>query len=629
MENSPRAPNFASMPNFRKGFFFTVLALIVLTFMSASVQMWAQEQQLRESRAAERFRLDAMRSALSLVDENVLEEFSNASLLYSMHFLSKKLGDTPCSPPFVEYNEGGGNFPSYPDGTYYVARALAELMENGTTHAASPVNFGPFYCPQHSSSWNATYDSNEMRYTLQHFFNKTSTAAKLFGYNLTWGKVHNLTVNQSAIWIVSASFDVNATLTDNLGFTQTKELHVISGTEINGLLDPFVAGMDRAHRGVGAGVSAKRQVFYVQNYTVRADAQAKVAKNGSEGLGFFFGPVVEKVHGDPLWTLSSVTYNLSRMSSYIFKTNSPALAMSESDYFGGIILTATSGYSQIGTRTVGSGCQLTTYTQTNCVYCHIYEIITGGSGIQCSGVTPNPGYINDSTKLSNPVPYVMASSMPSIQNNYHLGLPEALISNKYNFSEAFGTGTPCWNCAEITRKFSAVQGDSAIVDLTGPRDMAICGYYVPSINGPSYLKRFTNPNYWGNTPYSYIAGSGGSLGTSIGIESVLLGTWAGGKDDPHNLNNVNIVSQSSEFYSRLDYQFYKPYIGWSSDKCIGLFMKGMSGCKDYAMCAPSSEGPALNATGRFAFDNSTASWYGFSSLLSMPPKSGQVPSSCD
>ncbi|GEM_PF-6871263 len=593
----------------KKGFFFTVLALILLTFMMVSVQMWAQEQQLREIRASERFRVDALKNAISLTDEASLAAFTNASLLYSLHFLSTSLANSVCAVPFIKDDKGGGK---YPDGTYYVARSLAELMENGTTHGGPPSAPYPFDCPP-ARIGNITYSSSEMDYTLKSYFAKTSQAARLTGYNLTWGPVKNLTVNQTQVFGVTVKFSVDANISDLSGnFRQPMHYDIVAQTDINGLLDPFITASDHFHRGVPMAVAAHRQVFHVGSYASRGDASMEVAAGGSEGLGWFFGPLADLPHDNAAWQFTSTSYNKSRMKYYIFVTNDRDSAIAESIYFGGIILvSSSSGQVKIGSRGNGVTCLIKKYTQPNCVYCKIWEEYAIGGPLQCGSLLMTPT-INSSTMLAKPIPYVNVPNnnwQSQLKNNYHLDLPEALINNKYNLTDAL---------ADVQKKFSSSQNDSSISDLTGPRDMAICGYYVPSKNGPSYLKRFTQPASWGSPPYSKFGGA------ELGIESVLLGSWAGGSTDPQNYNHLNDISwPSSEFFSRLDYLFYRPTFMYNN-QCLGLFEKGMPGCKDADMCAPGSTGPAENATGRFAFDNETGAGYGFTWPYNVTPKSGQA-----
>jgi hypothetical protein len=275
----------------KKGFFFTVLALILLTFMMISVQMWAQEQAAREERQSERFRVDAIRAALSLADENTLAKFTNVSLTYSIHFLATSLTNTSCSVPFIPYNKTA----AFPDGTAFVNQSLVELITRGTTHGGPASILYPFNCSGYSNVSFPTYD---MIYTLNDYFNKTSSAAKMLGFNMTWGSPRNFTVNQSAVFSIYTTYSVDVNISDTSGFSQNKTLHIFSETDIQGILDPFISGMDRAHRGVNPAFTAKKQVFYVSNYDSRPTSQVKLVNTGSEGLGWFFGPATNLKHDD-------------------------------------------------------------------------------------------------------------------------------------------------------------------------------------------------------------------------------------------------------------------------------------------------------------------------------------------
>lgn len=613
----------------KKGFFFTVLALILLSFMMVSVQTWAQTQQMSESRAASRFRAEALRSAVEILDDKAINRFSNASLLYSLNFLSTKLTESPCSP-YLQYDDGGG---SYPDGTYRVAITLAELMQNGTSFGAGPSSAGPFACgltDPYGNLWNGnlTFPAADKKYAISDYLSKTGAAARLLGFNLTWGPVRNLSINQSDIWLISASYDVDANLTDASGFSYAKTVHVVAQVDINGLADPFVTSMDRAHRPSASWLARPRkQVFHVPDYATYSDARAKILRNGTEGLGMFLGPIADAAHDHNQFSLSDPSYNLSKINSYIYATDAAnwQKAIAESAYFGGIILIGNPVDSFVGMSTPAPGCQVITWKQSNCVYCRTWQQSYGS----CTGVTLNPPTTDPATALLRPIPYIQVPSSPlsQISPNYRTGLKEALINNARNFTQVFGNpSSPSWGGSGIGGKFPTYWNESILVDMNGPRDMAICGYYVPSENGPSYLKRFTNPAVWGGTPYSYVGGK------RLGIESMVVGKWAGGADDPKATGTasgwtINSATSSSEFFSRVDYQFYRPYI--TSQKCIGLFIKGMPGCKDGTVCAPSNTSAVTEAAGRFAFDSDPRDRYALGAYMNTSPGSGQVASGCN
>lgn len=571
-----------------RGFFFTILALLLLSFMLISVQTWSQTQQLQERRSAERFRVESFKSTLAFVDANALAKFTNASALFAMHRLASGLATTACpnSDGLLPYSKGPRG--EFPDGTYYVNKSIGELMMYGTTFGE-----GQFTC----YGGNLSYAQRERRYVLSDYFKKTSEAAKVLGYNLTWGEPENFTINQSAAngpWIVTVSYDIDTRLTDSSGLSLARTIHVKSKTDINGLIDPFITGMDRIHRPLlSASIRPQKQVFHIPAYGSASDASARVVVDSStHGLGWFFGPVAENVRSAQFKD-TSFKYNLSKIDRYILYTNDGRVAVAESGNFGGIILAPANPPDFIpeGKKTIG-GCEYNVEEQdaSTCMYCMRHLLKTAGS---C-------GYdhyeLNMKTVPRTPVPYIIVPSLDlaSIKDNYNLGLPEVLINNKKT-AEEIGLGDPDFknypdympiDAATHDAILGQLSGESAVWNLNGPRDMAICGYYVQSTNGPSYLKRFTNPSGWDTATFG-----GAYSPPGIGIESFVVGTWAGGKAD----NPGTPLQEAHEKFSRLDWQFYAD--AFDRSYC-GPYIKGMPGCKELGMCR--SDDPRVNATGRFA-----------------------------
>ena len=102
----------------KRGFFFTVLALVILSFIFISIQLWAQAQTAAENRAAERFRIEALQTALSMVSNDTFTRFVNASAIYAINKLATSLEEQPdCAKHGIPYctgpicNDPNGPFP--------------------------------------------------------------------------------------------------------------------------------------------------------------------------------------------------------------------------------------------------------------------------------------------------------------------------------------------------------------------------------------------------------------------------------------------------------------------------------------------------------------------------------------
>ncbi len=591
----------------KRGFFFTVLALVILTFIFISIQLWAQAQTAAENHAAERFRAEALQTALSMVSNETFTKFVNASAIYAINKLATSLEEQPdCAIRGIPYDTGPSNL--FPDGTYYLNSSIYELMTYGNTsaHLYSDSTGLYFYQTPHS---NLTYSGEEHKYDLNNFFNQTRAAVETLGYRVQWGEVENFTFNQSDAWNMQVSFRVSMNFSDSRGLVNINRIMQINLTvPVDGFTDPSILRGDikhrdslcsdlscstkiitamsaRPHRNVYRGIDASTGALVIDN---SSDAQASLLKYGDEGLGWFFGPVSREKNTS--FSNTSYRYNLSTIRSYIYQTDNAADALEQSGYFGGIILTKKSDLNI--TSEIRGNCTFTNYTQTNCLYCISYQTVTGSP---CPA--PAPAFIVPQTIPNDPyIPYIQTDGDPpfiATHKNYRTGLDEALIANNLNATDLCGSTFNSTNraCASgnadptpLRRKETS---ESKLWDITGPRDMAICGFYVRSTYGPSYTQRFTD--FWPHID----AINGNYSRLNQGIESFVLGKWAGGADD--SCAN-NAPAAGIETYSRVDYQFYSHDL--TGQTCSGPYVQGLPGCKQIGHCA--SEGPLVNGTGRFA-----------------------------
>ncbi len=605
-----KTPSFAgpSSPGFprSRGFLFTLLALVLISFIFISIQLWAQTVQVEEARSAQRFRVEAMRTSLSMVDNDALNKFSNASAILALDTLARAIEDHPDSGVMGLPVEGGAGT-AFPDGTGAVNRTIYELMTGGTTSGGIyPGGQNFFY---YGNSSNLTYSPDGMRSTLPYFFNQTRTATRLMGYDLVWGDVRKFSFNQTGLWAVSVYFEVPMNLTDPNGQLSIQKMFVVNTSiDISGMTDPMVARQDRIARpAVPDAERPHRNVYHVPQYLASGDAQARLLKASptiSEGMGWFFGPM--STVNQSAFRSTDYRYNLSKIGSYILETPDMGEAISQSQYFGAIVLGNSGGDNFDFNSTLPgptSACSYAVMDQhPNCLYCLRKFLPNNTDPAACP---PKSAEVNPDTIPANPnIPYVAitgsVNTLPG-HENWNLGLPEILIQSRVNQSDLFGQGRIYRNdYNSLSRKFSndyPPAAQSRIYDMSGPRDMAICGYYVQSPYGPSYLQRLTAlAPYNGHTPYSP---------QGFGIESFITGRWAGGADDPvPDWTNAaqaaeDIPNLDSERNSRLDYQFYSPA------PCAGSFIEGMPGCKSMAMCANDQPqgSPRADATGRFSISN--------------------------
>ncbi|MFH0927152.1 MAG: hypothetical protein V1822_01085, partial [Candidatus Micrarchaeota archaeon] len=352
----------------RRGFFFTVMALILLSFIFISVQLWAQTTQAQEQRYAQRFGTYAMQDAISMASEQSLADFVNASMVHAVDKFATSLENNPTIYLHAVYDtrdkasNDPNSYPNDPEGIYYLNKSIYELMVYGNTsgYLTNAQNSWPpskyFYdyttAPAVGGSSmsvrkNLTYEQDEMRYTLGYYFSTTGKAAQIIGYNISWGKPKNFTLNQTDAWTMHVHLEVPVNFSDSQGRLQTsKNVSVDASFDIDGLSDPYLARANLEYnREIGVPLSdifdpytlPHRNIYHIPEYEERADAQAQALKDGSEGLGWFFGPAVQASQL-PLFSKDNYRFNSSKISSYILVTSSAALAKEWSGSFGAIML---------------------------------------------------------------------------------------------------------------------------------------------------------------------------------------------------------------------------------------------------------------------------------------------------
>ncbi len=118
-----------------------------------------------------------------------------------------------------------------------------------------------------------------------------------------------------------------------------------------------------------------------------------------------------------------------------------------------------------------------------------------------------------------------------------------------------------------------------VYDIEDMRDYIICSYYIPSDRAPSFAQRLTE-----NAPY---------LSSPYGIESTVLGRWAGGEYVPEY-----------DKYSRIDFLFFR--------KEEGEKIRGLPGCKSFWMCNLSSS--SENPLGHFVLDTESIEKFGLENI---------------
>ena len=532
----------------RRGFFFAVMALAMLSVVLMTVQVWVKTFEQSDYSASQRFKGEAMRSILSTMSDKALSDFANASAFYATYRLANYTSDVSNA---LAPQDGALDSAKNP-GTYLVEKTAMELITNGSSmpNSNNPIEYSP---------------EEKGAYTLAGWENRTESAASEMGFDIQFSNVSGFRYYQIDAWTIGVSFGIQMNVTDAEGtMRQQKELNATASFPINGFLDPMITRDDMAHRGAPRELATEKQVFKVAQYNVPSDVKPQIMdSSGIEGNGWFFGPIVE---GYPPELASSSGANVTNLDQFVlvhpYDENLSAYAGS----YGAVIVE-----TQPGINTT-NGCE----QQTECLNC--MEKTVGLPG--CTDNDPN---------------------WHTYPNNNPVGVPVIVASNEWNISKVMDVNRTQDGGTVHTDKYVLIDnaypnpedkmkdGYHRIWDITKLRDMAICGFYVQNdvqntggTAGPSYFQRM-------------LAGAENIHNPMIGIESFVVGQWAGGAQDTAG-------NYAADSYSRLDWEFYERLGGNGASK-----IKGMMGCKTKDMC--STDNATRDGVGHFELSDDAIARY--------------------
>ncbi len=543
----------------RRGFFFTVMALAILSFMLLTVQLWVRVFEQSDIRAAERFKGEAMRQVLATLSDKALSDFANASSFYATYKLANYTssnGGLARSTALDAQNPETGR----------VEENIRLLMLNGTSQSdmLPPIGYS---------------ESEKASYTLESWQGKIQQAANLMGFNTSFSPPQNFKVKQIDPWAVGIYFETEMNISDLEGtMRQSKRLKANSSFSINGFVDPSIIRGYLSYHPLStlAGVPQK-QIFRHAAYDEASDL-APIKYDGtsrSGGNGWFFGPITEDYPEDMNES------EIGRLSQFVLVHPYDVKMPTYANYYGAVIVTSTP-------RSVGD-----VYSEGSCTYNRTQQADCINCLVEYSSTMPGCSKRHEFTNTIDR-PMLLGgngiSSIPTVSRADEDGYKYVLIDNEHGSLED----------VELTDYHR-------VWDVTKIRDMAICGFYVHEPTAPSFFQRMLAAPF--STP--------GINSSAYGIESFVVGKWAGGADDYLGANAPHAL------YSRLDSEFFTGVSGNT------FRVKGMMGCKSKEMCAWTAGGN--NATkegvGVFRLAQDAVSRYGLSEIACGFP--GQQSAQCE
>ena len=559
--------------NFKRGFFFTVMALAILSFMLLTVQVWTRTFEQSDIHSAERFKGEAMRLVFVTISDETFSKFANASAFYATY----KLVNYTMLPQHSLVNLTSSDSNNVNTGE--VERVIKELIANGSTipdTGPSPIPL--VYTLQENDS-----------YTFASWKQKILQAANLMGFTTSFSDMNDFSYKQIDPWTIGVSFSVAMTISDLEGtMHQSKILHANSTFSIVGFVDPSITRNELERRGLNdTDLVAQKQIWKHFAYNTSSDLiPTQFNFNPTlyeEGVGWFYGPIVSNY--PPNMSQDEQTLYLPRLSQTILVHDWDSELSSRSSEFGAIIVTTE---PNLTTTEINDGTYNYNLTvQGQCLNC--LRWCTGSNlPLDCPDAT-NPERFSNNVSIpfiavSGTSFYGNLNTVPNITN-------DAVFPNgKFLLFDNEHENGPLYADKQ--------NGYHRIWDITKIRDMSVCGFYVQN-SGPSFFQRMLTASE--------------SINNSVlGIETFVIGQWAGGASDT-SFNNV------ANTYSRLDWEFYQ--------QTVGSRIKGMSGCKDSYMCSNNTNVTNLGI-GRFKLTPDAISRYGLDKIICPEDISGHTGAKC-
>lgn len=560
----------------KQGFFFTVMALAMLSVMLLVVQLWISTYGQSDIRSAERFKGEAMRLVLSSISDKTMSDFANASAFFAAYKLanySSEHGLTAAPQKYGANNTGVGR----------VEDTLYSLMYNGT--AQPDALFAPItYSPGENSS-----------YTLGSWQDKVRSAANSMGFNASFSGIKNFSIKQDDPWTIATHFEMDMNISDIEGtMKQSKTLKADASFPIGGFLDPAITRSDMAQRGVQRFAAQEKQIFRFPAYSTPSDLKPRVIMNGSKGFGWFFGPITEDYPDEPSGIFQGDNNEQPYISQYVLVTGWDERLPTYAGSYGAVVLT--SSPSLISYNYTSGGCTYNVTQETRCLNC-IRSVTTNQPGCTATGEEILP-----ENRTSRP--YIVRSSGDAF-NTPELNLkPRERISTQYALVDNAIDNKE--NPAPLD-----IQGDyHRVFDVTALRDATTCGFYVKG-NGPSFFQRMLVDAF---APGLY-------ANDALGIETFAVGQWAGGKEDPEPANTYE-----HDKLPRLDRDFYS---GQAFLPQLVMKVKGMPGCRDKAMCSSSNDNATKEGLGRFRLTANSIASYNLSMIACNTSASANQHAPCE
>jgi hypothetical protein len=547
----------------KKGFFFVIVAFVLLSYILASTYVWVRAIEMEESRYSEAFRAASVEMVLSQVTQGRIAEFTNMSSHYALYRLNHHSIFHPVEVPSGVDIPSGGEL----DGSELanIRLAMRELMLYGR---ASGDYFEDGEPIEYTSEEKLVYSFEGWRAQL----NSSLLASGFVLEELEFGE-EDFVFEQAGFMEFEVGFLMDIGIRDTLAGSATsiaRTYDILMELNAEGMPDAYIAreSMRQLHIADAEYTIVGKRMFmapyadegYEGLCSGGSSGPCYYVDSGSEGQGWFYGPIVMAADAGDVPEEASYGYILAG-------TYSEITSAENWKGFGAYILTSE--------PEEGPECseQLETFNALE------YDE-------ECEDVFVNIAY--EETER----PFVVYDNF-DIDDFGGYDSPMGAAAHKVLFVAEYSV-------EQISTEPELKLRDVGIYDIEGLRDFVMCGYYMPRPDSPSFLHRmFDLQEMFEDLSPAYTRWPQ----SEWGIETTAAGRWAGG----------DLVSSSWDEHSRLDIEFFLDEEYVSSDVDM---VRGMFGCKNALLCGMDF-GADINNVGHFRLSD-WARWE--------RPSSGETPS---
>ena len=501
-----------------KGFFFVLVSFILISYILVTTFMWVKAIETGEQTYSEALRASSLYMLTDQITAERMEFLGEVVGYHSFYALVNHSVEDPLQPGIPPDDE-----------IYHIREAYFELMLTGTA-SGDHFESGADFVMSNEQAESATFTG---------FMAALNDSLARSGFELEefWVDPETMQFNQTGHPL---TYHLNYTLNVKIKDTQSgtsfqRPFPINQGINVTGFFDPGIA-RDSEMLELDGGIVYKPVFLYSDFVEVEPrDAEPLYPdqiETGDEGQGWFYGPVILATDEGAIAAVEA-----GNRSLYILAGNySDIIAVPHHDTYGAYILT-----NEPGTSSGDCGTSQVSGTTFNAV--DRYESSPGDCDVQIIG-----DYTNK--------PFVVA---PDFMDDVYDELrgprviwPTETDSHRVLFISPH-TANAVQSDPEL--KFDNVE----IFDIEDLRDFVLCSYYFwtdyDEKPAPSYLQRLFSD--WKSRESE-----------DHGIETTVVGKWAGGVDTPDR--------EAWDAYSRIGWEFFS-----EED---GINIKGMPGCKFVGMC---------------------------------------------